>query len=376
MICVACQSSYAALDVTLELNNLTLSRGVPREVFLLYGPLIGLAKLGGGVRPIAISRTWYRFARVCALQTYGRGIGAGLALLQVGVGTLGGTETVVHALASALAEDPETVVISVDMANAFNSTHRAAMCAAVPRSAPTLLLMVLWVYVYETPLHIVEAPEGTPPVMSQRGVRQGDPLGPILLALTLQPVLERVDVACEEAPLVSYLDDMNIVGKLTPAAGAFRRLCVDEQGVRSIGLEPRLLNGGMYGGDKESVAAEAAKLRIAHQLDGFTAIGTPLGSAGNVPNALGRRAATVEMLVVSLVQLPLSVHSQFLLLRGSLQARMAYLMRTGPREALKTHMCRADAAVWRVAAAVLDLPQGVGEYGADMEVPDMACSAG
>ena len=39
--------------------------------------------------------------------------------------------------------------------------------------------------------------------MSQREVRQGNPLDPLLFALTLQPVLERVDVACEEALLVS-----------------------------------------------------------------------------------------------------------------------------------------------------------------------------
>ena len=52
-----------------------------------------------------------------ALRTYGRGICAGLAPLQVGVGTPGGTDTVAHALASALAEDPETVVVSVDMAS-------------------------------------------------------------------------------------------------------------------------------------------------------------------------------------------------------------------------------------------------------------------
>ena len=67
--------------------------------------------------------------------------------------------------------------------------------------------MVQWAYGEETPMHIVGVPEGTSPVMSQRGVQQGNPLGPLLFALTLQPVLEQVqqvDVACEEAPLVSY----------------------------------------------------------------------------------------------------------------------------------------------------------------------------
>ena len=224
-----------------------------------------------------------------------------------------------HTLASALAEGPETVVISVVTANAINSMHRAAMFAAVQQSAPALPPMVQWAYGDETQPHIVGTPEGTPPVMSQHGVRQGDPLGPLLFALTLQPVLERVDAACEEAPLVSYLDDKEIVSKLTPAAAAFRRLCVDDDGVRSIGLEPRLPKCGIHGGDEELVAAEAAKLRIAHQLDGVTAVGTPLGSAEDVSNALGRRAATVKTLVKTLVQLPLSVQSQFVLLRASRQ---------------------------------------------------------
>ena len=111
-------------------------------------------------------------------------------------------------------------------------------------------------------------------------------------------------------------------------------------------------------------------LQISHQIDGFTAVDTPLRSAEYVSNALGRRAATVETLVDTMVQLPLSVQSQFLLLSASLQARMGAV----PREALATHMLRTDAAVWRAAAAVLDLPPGVGKYGADMEGPDNACS--
>ena len=62
---------------------------------------------------------------------------------------------------------------------------------------------------------------------------------PLFFVLMLQPVLEQFDAVCKEAPLVSNLDDVHIVGRVTPATGAFRRLCVDGDGVRSIGLDPR-----------------------------------------------------------------------------------------------------------------------------------------
>ena len=82
-----------------------------------------------------------------------------------------------HALASALSDDPETVAIGVDMANAFNIIHRAAMFAALQQSAPAVLPIVQSAYGEETPLHIVGPPEGTLPVTSQRGVQHGRPLG-------------------------------------------------------------------------------------------------------------------------------------------------------------------------------------------------------
>ena len=47
---------------------------------------------------------------------------------------------------------------------------------------------------------IAGAPEGTLPVMSQRGVQQGDSdresLGPLLFTRALQPVMEGADAAC------------------------------------------------------------------------------------------------------------------------------------------------------------------------------------
>ena len=73
MMCAAYPSSDAALDVTPDLVHLLLSGELPQEAFLFDGLLIGLEKPGGGVRPIAISETWYRFAGACVLWTYGTG---------------------------------------------------------------------------------------------------------------------------------------------------------------------------------------------------------------------------------------------------------------------------------------------------------------
>ena len=63
MLCAACQPD-AALDVPLKLVNHILSVELPGVAFLLDGLSIGLKKPGGGVRPIAIRETWYRFTGV------------------------------------------------------------------------------------------------------------------------------------------------------------------------------------------------------------------------------------------------------------------------------------------------------------------------
>ena len=63
------------------------------------------------------------------------------------------------------------------------------------------------------------------------------------------------------------------------------------------------------GGYQINCAAEAAKLWIAPLPDGFTAVGTPLGSEEYVSYALARCAATVETLVESPVQLQLSPYN-------------------------------------------------------------------
>lgn len=358
----------------LQFINLILSGKLPRNCFLLESLLVGLAKLkdgvpSGDVRPIAIGEVWYRLAMICALVQKGHEIGRSLGPLQVGVGTKGGVDAVAHAVVTALESDRHNVALSVDCENAFNTLDRSAMFAAVKARMPELLPVVQWAYGAGTPLHIVGAPAGTAPIWSQRGVRQGDPAGPLLFGLTLQKVLEAVVTVAPGAPPVSFLDDITVVGKTAAAARAWDQLCGDgPDSLQAVGLKVRPDKCGVYGGsglpaNQRYVAALAAALGVKHRRHGFSVVGVPIGNEGFVQSELGNRAQKICSLVSKCVGLPLSKQTQFLLLRASLSVRLAHLQRTVPWRQLAVSATRVEQAVLWAAAQIFRLPAGQGPGG-------------
>ena len=73
-------------------------------------------------------------------------------------------------------------------------------------------------------------------ILSEEGVQQGDPLGPFLFALALQPCLRAAAEECSKGFVVSYLDDAVIVGPKADVLSAYEVL---QDKMASIGLEIR-----------------------------------------------------------------------------------------------------------------------------------------
>ncbi len=325
-------------SVAIRLINCIVGGALPHLPALLDSTLIGLEKPGGrGVRPIAIGEVWLRLAGLCAMASC-PGAGQALAPLQLGVGIRGGAQCIGHALKAGIAADPDRVTLQMDWTNAFNSLQRKPMLDAIAERQPTLLPFATWVYRQPSRLFVSGAPEGTPPIMSECGVRQGDPCGPLYFALTLQGPLESMSRRYPEAPGRAYLDDSFLQGRAEHVIRAFPALC--DLGA-AIGLVARPDKCGVYSANVQAAAEVAQALGIAHCTAGLMVAGTPIGTDEFITEHARAKADATCRAIDQLLELPLPAQDQFIILRSSLQMRVAHLPRVMPWDL-------AEAAVRRV----------------------------
>ena len=101
----------------------------------------------------------------------------------------------------------DKLLLKLDFRNAFNAVDREAVLREARLHLPEIACWADWCYARGSRLRV-----GRHTVMSTSGVQQGDPLGPVLFALALQPALA---AASQSGPLdlcFGYLDDVVLAG--------------------------------------------------------------------------------------------------------------------------------------------------------------------
>ena len=174
---------------------------------LFGGNLTALQKKAGGIRPIAVGYTWRRIAAKCANAYDITKLADYFAPIQLGVGVSGSCEATVHATRRFVQTMPNDYVIAkLDFTNAFNSLHRDSMLDAVYQNIPETYKFCHLAYGKASFLRY-----GSWTVMSEEGTQQGNPLGPLLFCLTIQPLLSFLDSEL----VIDYIDDITLGGSLS-----------------------------------------------------------------------------------------------------------------------------------------------------------------
>jgi len=160
----------------------------------------------GDVRPIAVGEVFYRIAgRIIAKEAKTK-----LLNFQFGVYSPGGVEPLVHLCE--LRGNTHTI-ISIDLKNAYNSMKRSFIREALAERSPDLLPTFYWSYGRYSDLFLSNGLK----LESRRGIKQGDPLGPILFSVGYSRILSAIkdkleDLGMEdELNLLAYLDDTYMI---------------------------------------------------------------------------------------------------------------------------------------------------------------------
>jgi hypothetical protein len=306
------------------------------------------------VRPVSVGEVFVRLpGRALCLRVRGD-LKRIFLPVQFGVGVPCGAELIVRLIQRALRVRPGWVLLVLDLYNAFNEVERCAVFEAVEHYGLTDLLPYLQ-FAYGTASELRYQGGGSTEVLSsERGVRQGDPLGPALFALAVHRCVQAAhsqlrgtETLSEEAfmgALLAFLDDMELMGEMERVAEVYRGL---RQALADIGLRVQPEKCVLYcpSGVPHELPEEFRGMRVTSE--GVEVLGVPVGTPAFVA-ARSRQAMEDHRRGVDGLHDLDDSQIAFTLLRQCVAGRPTFLCRLmDPTPAWAETLTAFDADLWQ-----------------------------
>ena len=169
---------------------------------ILANRLFPLDKGEGVVRPIGVGEVLRRIMGKCVTKVTKPDVIDASGSLQVCAGHKSGSEAAIHAMRELFEHDNSDTVLLIDALNAFNSLNRAAALHNIRVLCPSIATYAINTDREPARLFIIGGQE----LRSSEGTTQGDSLAMSLYAISLQPLITRLQVR-SAASQCWYADD-------------------------------------------------------------------------------------------------------------------------------------------------------------------------
>ena len=281
--------SSSFLSVLTSFFNIMGTGSFPTILAPFYSAatLIPVKKKDNGVRPVGVPNVDHRTVSKLHFKKSCKEATRALSPYQLGVGVNSAVEAIPHAVQNLINNfEPNHSVLTLDFNNAFNSLSRPPMLKAIFESSPLVHDFASWTYSQHSYLFI----QGKI-IMSCKGVRQGDPLGPYYFALALQELVKAINLRFAESLKVHvwYLDDGTIICPSEIVSDVYSFIV---HFIPSLGLELNASKCNVFAPTYQSEWNDLPE-ELQKSIDGITLLGTPVGSQSYIHNVVDKKVKNI-----------------------------------------------------------------------------------
>ncbi|KAL0205824.1 hypothetical protein P9112_001131 [Eukaryota sp. TZLM1-RC] len=240
---------------------------------------------------------------------------------QFGIKTIDGASVAAIASDTFFNAEENNFIFNLDFKNAFNSVKREAIFEVIKSDFPELSSFFYHFYGKESDLIF-----NSFALKSSSGVKQGDPLGPLLFCLAIHKTLNIIKQKYPSIKIVAYMDDLSLIGSFDLLELVAQEIA---DSYENIGLHLNASKCLLIGFSAQDLVINDSIVPFTnYSSDAFKFLGCWLGNVPQIQNELQVILEKMKIELDSISSLDIEKHIKFFMLKICYTGRITHILRS------------------------------------------------